>query len=122
MCRDLKRQQIKEGMTMSSLMQFGGRIAGRKVGLLFQKVEKEPWAGIEREVNRDNFTCGKCGREHPRIYEAWRVPRGMFGCWVVFAYNGEEHVPDLSIPINVEKLPRDAREVGQAWAEDYWHS
>jgi hypothetical protein len=33
----------------------------------------------------------------------------MCGCWVVFRYNGEEHVPDLSVPISVDTLPRDAR-------------
>lgn len=106
---------------MSSLLQFNGRIVGGKVGLLFQKIEKEPWAGITREVNHDNFICSLCGKDHPRLYEAFRRPAGMFGHWVIFRFNGGEHVPDLSLPISVEKLPRDAKMVLQEETEKFWH-
>lgn len=94
---------------MSSLLQFNGRIVGRKVGLLFQ-------------VDGQEMDCATCGRKHPAIFEAFRRPRGMFGCWVIFEYNGEKHVPDLSIPITVDRLPRDAKRVDDQDASKYWHS
>lgn len=55
-----------------------------------------------------------------KLYRIWRKPCGMFGCWVVFRYNGEEHVPDLSVPIGVYKLPRDAEPLTDDEAAAYW--
>lgn len=109
---------------MSSLLQFGGRYAKGKVGLLFQVVKKEPWSdlGITRDVDCDTFVCSQCGEEHSNLYEAFRRPVGMFGCWVVFRYHGAEQVPDLSIPISVERLPKGAKLMEQEWAEYYWHT
>lgn len=56
----------------------------------------------------------------PRLYRCWRKPVGMFGCWVVFRYNGKEHVPDLSIPIGTEQMPRDAKPLTDDEAAGYW--
>jgi hypothetical protein len=56
----------------------------------------------------------------PKLYRVWRKPKGMWGCWVVFVWNGEEHVPDLSTPIAVEKLPRDAEALTDEEAAGYW--
>lgn len=94
---------------MSSLLQFGGRIKNGKVGLLFQ-------------LEGEEYTCQVCGHSHPKLWEAFRRPRGMFGHWVIFMYNGEEHVPDLSVPITVEKLPRDTNRVDCHTSNKYWHS
>jgi len=102
---------------MSSLMQFNGRIEKGKVGLLFQLIKKDGY----KIINTDEFQCS-CGKNHPNIYEAFRKPAGMFGCWVVFRYNGQENVPDLSIPIDIEVLPRGAKKLTQELAEKYWHS
>ena len=66
--------------------------------------------------------CPTCGKTHPRIHIAIRKPAGTFGCWVVFRYNGEEHVPDLSTPVAVFKLPRDAKPLSDEESNRIWHS
>jgi len=45
----------------------------------------------------------------------------MFGCWVVFQYNGEEEVPDLSIPITVKKYPRGSIRLSDVESSRVWH-
>ena len=98
---------------MTSLMQFQGETGRRGVRLEFVVENPDGW-GTEL------VKCADCGREHPRIHVAWRKPAGVFGPWIVFRYLGEEHVPDLSIPITVPVLPKGAvplsnEETGQAW-------
>jgi hypothetical protein len=122
---------------MSSLMQFNGSITHQGVGLQFILVEKdEPdWTRLcgpesyhpnpestayTKDVDR--YQCATCGRQHARIAVAYRKPVGMFGCWVQFRYNGSVHVPDLSIPIAVFKLPRDARGLSDEDSSKIWHS
>ena len=56
----------------------------------------------------------------PRLYEVYRKPAGTFGCWVVFRWNNEEHIPDLSVPISVTKLPHDAKPISDDDAAKYW--
>lgn len=56
----------------------------------------------------------------PPLYRIFRKPVGMFGCWVTFRYNGDVHAPDLSVPIRVEKLPRDAVRLTDEEAARYW--
>lgn len=99
---------------MSSLLQFNGRIGKRGVYLQFthEKERTDPSQPGWLKTMGNGFT--DCiylpnGKVLPRIWTAPRVPCGMFGCWVVFRYNGKEHVPDLSVPIAVDKLPRGAR-------------
>lgn len=115
---------------MSSLLQFNGEIKAGKVGLLFTKIRKEyyslnenpPTGSLWQEVDIDVFECPKCGREHSVLYRAWRKPRGMMGCWVIFEYNGDKHVPDLSVPISIEKIPKDAERMSIEYSAKYWHS
>jgi len=111
---------------MSSLLQFNGKVESGKVGLQFTLVRKIPWIVGDLHLTKpedvDTHICTVCGGSHARIHEAFRKPAGMFGCWVVFRYNGEEHVPDLSIPISVEKLPRDARRLNDTESSQYWHT
>ena len=129
---------------MSSLMQFSGNISGRGVELQFYQCKPHgfymPHFTGEYDANgpiyegqdyheysegtgpaTEEVICSKCGKLHPRLYVAWRKPVGMFGCWVVFRYNGEEHVPDLSIPIALYKLPRDAKPLTDDQNSEYWH-
>lgn len=109
---------------MSSLLQFGGETGRRGVRLEFTLEyprSEDPYAPIQW-TGPDTYTCAECGREHDRIHVAWRKPAGMFGPWVVFRYNGREHVPDLSIPIGVEKLPRDAVALSDEECSRRWHS
>jgi len=68
------------------------------------------------ELQRPDGTRTKVAK----LYRIWRKPRGMFGCWVVFQYNGKEQVPDLSIPIAVHKLPRDAEPLTDEEMQRYW--
>lgn len=56
----------------------------------------------------------------PQLYRCWRKPVGMFGCWVVFRYNGTENVPDLSCPISTLQLPRDAKPLSVEEQQQYW--
>jgi hypothetical protein len=58
----------------------------------------------------------------PKLYRIFRRPVGMWGCWVEFRYNGSVHAPDLSVPIRVEKLPRDAERLTDEEAAKYWFS
>lgn len=112
---------------MSSLLQHhGGRSSdGRKVELLFilTKPSSNP-------ILASSATCGDVaetfvgpdGKTHPVLYRVYRRPVGMLGCWVVFRYNGGEHVPDLSVPISTFRLPRDAERLTDAEALRYWGS
>lgn len=99
---------------MSSLMQFNGRVDSRGVHLQVYKVD-----GPNEE---HMFFCPRCRGQHPRIFVFVRKPCGMFGCWVVFRYNGEENVPDLSCPFGLSKLPRDAKPLNLVESMKIWHS
>lgn len=110
---------------MTSLMQFDGQTSRTKgVRLEFYPVQPNPrypdsaTLGIET----DTYVCHFCGREHSRIYTAWRKPVGMFGHWVVFNFNREKIVPDLSLPFSVFRLPRDAKPLSQIESSRIWHS
>ena len=118
---------------MSSLLQFEGTIDKRGVGLQFIKSTKtrivpfgfdrgtlETWSSVDK-IDDEKYLCPVCGKLHPRIYVAFRKPVGMFGCWVQFRYNGEVHAPDLSIPITVDKYPRDAVPLTDMESSYQWH-
>jgi len=100
---------------MSSLLQFGGKCANGKVHLEFYQIVKVPWiVGDLKGLTQDKDTDGiflPGGKWYPRIWTAPRKPKGMFGCWAVFEYNGKDNVPDLSCPIAETKLPRDAKPI-----------
>ena len=126
---------------MSSLLQFNGSITKKGVGLQFIQTKKkiyhfgygnkiyvdpvtmDPWTG-ETTGYPDKYLCPYCGSLHPYIWVAYRKPAGMFGCWVVFRYNGQEEVPDLSIPISLkpgEKLPKGAVKLSGIESSKIWH-
>lgn len=83
---------------------------GERCDISFHRVDSEPvqlvWKGKKHIV--------------PKLYRIWRKPAGMFGCWVVFRINGKEQVPDLSCPIGLPKLPRDAVALTDAEAIESW--
>jgi hypothetical protein len=66
------------------------------------------------------------GTTHPVIYTFWRqYARNwgevvMCGAWVGFHINGEVEFPDMSVPIRLEKLPRDAVRVPDQAALRFW--
>ena len=103
---------------MSSLLQFRGDISRRGVGLQFYLTTTGECTGRDVEP----VWCAQCGREHPQVYVAFRKPAGMFGCWVVFRFLGAEHVPDLSLPIPVPRVPRGARRLDAGENAALWHS
>jgi hypothetical protein len=108
-----------ETLSVSSLLQFSGDVGRRGVRLEFVlRPEGTPWNG----VGPDSVFCEECGRDHDRIFVAWRKPRGTFGPWVIFRYNGADNVPDLSTPIDTVRLPRDARPLSDAETIERWHS
>jgi hypothetical protein len=66
--------------------------------------------------------CAICGGAHEQIRVAWRKPAGTWGAWTVFRYLGTKHVPDLSLPITIPRLPKGARKLTQQENSDTWHS
>lgn len=118
---------------MSSLLQHhGGRSKdGRKVELLCYPVKKgeqwEKYCGKDAYNPNPNSTtfCDPVELDtsgNPHLYRFYRRPVGLCGHWVVFRYNGSEHVPDLSIPIALHKLPRDAEKLTDEESVKYWKS
>lgn len=128
---------------MSILLQFGGKYSSKGVHLQFvhttpseKFIEREiyPTGAIGPKVReyylKDSESCGDTtdgvfvpgGKFYPRIWTAPRKPRGMFGCWVVFKYNGRDQVPDLSVPIHVFKLPKDAKPMTNEETINIWKS
>lgn len=107
---------------MSSLMQFDGVVGAKGVQLIAYLTREE-------EVVGEGYSYKKAvdveiipGTNLPVLYTFWRKPKDMWGPWVVFRYNGEDHAPDLSIPLHLEKLPRDAERMGDQAAIRYWLS
>lgn len=91
-------------------MQFSGEVTKEGVHLQFtHTTPNECYPDSETLGDRTDVIYCPGGKVYSRIWTAVRKPCGMFGCWVVFRYNGKEHVPDLSVPISVFKLPRDAK-------------
>lgn len=120
-----------KGPTMSSLLQHHGCTTTPKRGrveLLMYLTHEEPYPHTDRitktvdsepvKYTRPNGSLTTC----PKLYRVWRKPVGMWGCWVVFRYNNEKHVPDLSVPIGVDRLPRDAEALTHDEATRYWFS
>lgn len=117
-------QAAATGMS-TALLQHRGQVTRKGVGLevyLTHKVYPMPsLPGYYENVELESVACVQCGKGHPQLYRFFRKPAGTFGCWVVFRYNGEEHVPDLSCPMNIEKLPRDAQKLTPDENAAVWH-
>ena len=117
---------------MSSLLQFSGKVSRKGVHLQFYQTipntadiaglgpiyKDMPTSGQAVET----VVCSQCQKSHPRIFTVARKPKGMFGQWVVFRYNGKDNVPDLSCPIAEFRLPRDAKPVTDEQNTAIWHS
>jgi len=56
------------------------------------------------------------------LYVIKRKLRGTFGHFPVFRINGEDHVPDMSLPMAIDRLPRDAVRLTPAQSARLWHS
>lgn len=107
---------------MSSLMQHDGEYAGNRVVLKACRVTHENKYGLADAWEQYRETCPVCGKCHAVIYTFARRPVGMWGCWAEFRINGEVQVPDLSIPMDLVRLPRDAEPMTFDRAVKYWHS
>lgn len=122
---------------MSSILQHHGSTTSKQkhgyVELLFYLVHKtqdwERYNGPNAYKPNPNSTtfCAdsepieiRPGKFVPQLYRVWRKPVGMFGHFVVFRYLGEEHVPDLSVPIATFKLPRGAEALTPGEMLKYW--
>lgn len=106
---------------MTSLLQFHGKVDADGVHLVFM-LEKPSETNPYGNDPVETFQCPECGGEHSVLHTAIRKPAGLWGHWVVFRYLGDEHVPDLSIPISVPSLPRGSVRMTDEEAADYWHS
>jgi hypothetical protein len=107
---------------MSSLMQFNGKIDKKGVHLEFYLVEKkETTYGWKTVKEMEPVICSVCGKEHPRLYTVARKPKGMCGCWVVFRIDGDDVVPDLSVPMRLEKMPYGAKRLTDQESSELWH-
>ena len=120
-------------MVMSSLLQHhGGRSAdGRKVELLCYRVGKgkdwDKYNGPDAYNPSPDSTsfCDDVELDssgNPRLYRFYRRPKGMWGCWVVFQFNGRDQVPDLSCPMSLLTLPRDAKPLTDEESVAHWKS
>jgi len=113
---------------MSSLLQFRGKVSTQGVHIEVYKVDNSR-KEIEHDGGRviwganwvEPFKCSSCGEIHPRLYSFARKPVGMMGCWVMFRYNGETHVPDLSCPHGLDRIPRGAVQHSFEESEELWH-
>lgn len=104
---------------MSSLMQFDGRINSKGVGLICMLDSGKSYKERD-EGNPHNAKEMIEGTNLPVLYEFFRKPVEMWGAWVVFRYLGEEHAPDLSIPLTLNELPRGATRIPDQAALRYW--
>jgi hypothetical protein len=103
---------------VSSLLQHHGPIGHQGVRLeLVLRADNDPWNAPPHEP----VACTVCGGVHEQIHVAWRKPAGMMGCWVVFRVNGQKIVPDLSIPISISRIPRDAVALSAEETSEAWH-
>jgi hypothetical protein len=66
-------------------------------------------------------SCTVCDSAHEQLWVAWRKPAGFWGAWTVFRYLGEEHVPDLTVPIAVPRVPKDATKLAPKENSATWH-
>jgi len=109
---------------MSSLLQFTGLTGHR--GVRLELVLMSPDLRYPDNAVLGNpvemLDCPTCGKQHEQIHFAWRKPVGMLGCWVQFRLNGFVVAPDLSLPIKVFKLPRDAQRASAEENAKSWHS
>jgi hypothetical protein len=114
---------------VSSLLQFRGRVDKSGVHIEVYKtipgrneLEHSPTGVVIWGTNwEEPFVCSLCGGNHPILHTFVRKPAGMFGCWVEFRYNGEVHVPDLSCPFGLDKLPKGSKRMTQEESETSWH-
>ena len=119
---------------MSSLLQHHrGVESNGKVQLLAYQVEKtEKWykyngpesnsPSPDSTTFTDNADLTEDG--YPFLWEFYRKPKGMWGNWVVFRWNNEDHVPDLSVPMSMFdfQMPRDARKLSAEESAKHWKS
>jgi hypothetical protein len=107
----LQHRELTYGKGEKNIFSYGPQsLVGEYCPLMTSPVDSEP---IELCWNDKKHIV-------PKLYRIYRKPCGMFGCWVVFRYNGKENVPDLSVPIAVEKLPRDATPLSDEDSIAYW--
>ena len=105
---------------MSSLLQFRGNVDHRGVHLIGYSQNE---GARSFDDGNDRYHCQRCGRYHERLFTFARKPAGMLGCWVVFRWHGEEHVPDLSLPIGIPgKPPKGAVPMSDEESTEHWHS
>jgi hypothetical protein len=65
--------------------------------------------------------CPTCGRDHPSLWAIERKLKDVFGHFPVFRINGEDHVPDTSLPMRIDRIPRDAIRLTNAQFAAIWH-
>jgi hypothetical protein len=110
---------------MTALLQFRGRTDRKKgaelIGYLVAEILKGTHVKYKSKEPAELIGCTICKQKHPQMYAFWRKPAGAWGHWVVFRYNGEEHVPDLSIPIRLKKVPRGSRKLTPEENSERWH-
>jgi hypothetical protein len=101
---------------MTSLLQHHGTMdRERGVELLLYLCTKTEYGSLTVPVELDED-------EQPVLYRIWRMPAGIWGCWVLFRYHGKENAPDLSVPIRMESLPKGAERLTLDESRKYWKS
>lgn len=109
---------------MSSLIQHRGQVDNRGVELFICLVKEVPWIVGDLKMTKvedaEPVEIPGVKGTQPKLYRIWRKPVDMIGCWVRFRINGKIEAPDLSTPIGLFKLPRDADPLTEEEARQYW--
>jgi len=88
--------------TLEAWQRSGNHLSSRNI----EEMESDPETGGQMET----------------LYVIKRKLRGTFGHFPVFRINGEDHVPDMSLPMAIDRLPRDAVRLTPAQSARLWHS
>jgi hypothetical protein len=69
----------------------------------------------------EQYTCPTCGGLHDKVWY-YRPTKGRpFGNFMAVRIGAEWHVPDGSLPHNIERIPRSAVELTPELASACWH-
>ena len=69
----------------------------------------------------ETYKCGSCGREHDKVWYYKPAKSRPFGNFMAVRVGHDWHVPDSSLPCNVERIPRNAIPLSEAVMSKLWH-
>lgn len=70
----------------------------------------------------EDYQCSQCGKMHHVLYVITRKQGKQWGHFIGYAINGNWQIVDLTLPHEVDRIPRDAIRVPDYIADATWHS